>query len=209
MRIFINKKIFLIILLLILFPSLVLSSSKNVRDSIVNFALSQEGKLYHLGSYGPNKWDCSSLVNYAYNKAGVSGFTIREMPNPHGPTAQQQYKMSESVSILDLLPGDLLFEKSLLTGRIVHVGMYIGNGKSIEAAYLEDRNGNIIVNKVTIYPLSRWTSSPNFAGARRVKKEFWPNQDNGYSEEITQNENKEESLVQNIPWWKKIFCRCS
>ena len=98
MNIFEDKKIFLFVLLMLfLIPILVFASSKSIREAIIRFVLTQEGKFYYLGAYGPDKWDCSSLVNYAYNKAGLKGFTIGKMPNPHGPTAQQQYEMSEEI----------------------------------------------------------------------------------------------------------------
>jgi len=141
-----------------------------IRTLIVEKVLEQKGKEYIYGSHGPSTWDCSSLINYAYQEAKV-----KEFWGPfksHGPTAAIQFKMGEAIKINELLPGDLLFETKVNSDEIGHVGMYIGNDKTIEAAYLPK-----IVNSVIIYPLSRWTNSKNFAGARRVKEEYWPDED--------------------------------
>jgi len=190
------------------------ASSKEIRDKIVKIAKEQVGTFYEMNKFGgwPPGLDCSGLVNYSYSQAGIicpRDFNVwhclKSTPEEHGATAYYQAtRLTTPIDVDNLLPGDLVFmhhtyDRNGKNGTnddlYTHVGIYIGDNQVVEA----------VLPKVTIYPLSRWTSSPNFAGARRVKKEFWPNQDNGYSEETTQNENREESLVQNIPWWKKFF----
>jgi len=69
-------------------------------------------------------FDCSSLVQYAWAKAGV------KLPR----TTYEQIKVGTAVpSISQARPGDLMFPS---TG---HVQMYIGNGKVIEAPFTGGR----------------------------------------------------------------------
>ncbi|MET9360377.1 C40 family peptidase [Streptomyces sp. NPDC006632] len=87
--------------------------------SAINFARSQVGDRYVLGATGPDAWDCSSLMQAAYKKAGVS------LPR----VTYDQIKKGVEIPIDEVKPGDLVFYKDLS-----HVGMYAGNGRVIEAA---------------------------------------------------------------------------
>jgi cell wall-associated NlpC family hydrolase len=87
----------------------------------VNAALSQVGKPYQWGGAGPDSYDCSGLTMWAWAQAGVS--------LPH--SSQMQYSATPRVSRSALRPGDLLFFGS----PIHHVGMYVGNGRMVEAPY--------------------------------------------------------------------------
>jgi len=84
-------------------------------------AQKQIGKPYVWAAAGPNSFDCSGLMLYAYKKAGVS------LPHYSG----DQYSGQPKVSKGSELPGDLVFFGS----PIHHVGMVIGGGKMIEAPY--------------------------------------------------------------------------
>ncbi|MFF8283345.1 C40 family peptidase [Streptomyces albus] len=85
----------------------------------IAFARSQVGDRYVLGATGPDAWDCSSLVQAAFKKAGVS------LPR----VTYDQIKKGVEVPIDEVKAGDLVFYKDLS-----HVGLYAGNGKVIEAA---------------------------------------------------------------------------
>ncbi|MFE5853213.1 C40 family peptidase [Streptomyces sp. NPDC056500] len=85
----------------------------------ISFARAQVGDRYILGANGPNAWDCSSLMQQAFEKAGV------KLPRV---TYDQIHKGVE-VPIDEVKPGDLVFYKDLS-----HVGLYSGDGKVIEAA---------------------------------------------------------------------------
>ena len=87
----------------------------------VKTALAQIGKPYRWGGSGPSSFDCSGLTSYAWRAAGVS--------LPHN--SRMQYNATKRVSKSDLQPGDLLFFYS----PISHVGMYIGDGKMVDAPY--------------------------------------------------------------------------
>lgn len=85
----------------------------------VRAALSRLGRPYVWGATGPNQFDCSGLVQWAYRQAG--------MPLPR--TTYDQIHIGTPVSHAQVRPGDLVFPH---TG---HVQMAIGNGKVIEAPY--------------------------------------------------------------------------
>jgi cell wall-associated NlpC family hydrolase len=86
----------------------------------VNTALAQVGDPYVWGAAGPDAFDCSGLVQYAYAAAGIA--------LPH--SSAMQSTMGTPVSRSQLQPGDLLFFYS----PVSHVGMYIGNGQMVHAS---------------------------------------------------------------------------
>jgi len=142
------------------------ASGTDVRNNIVDLTQQQLGKPYGWGDEGPYSFDCSGLVFYVYNKAGI---------NIQRTSAAWYYRMSEDIDDPNtIFPGDLVFLQN--TGRrqgITHIGIYIGNGYIIEAA---NPYYGIIKSK-----LDDWINSGHWAGARRVKTEYWPDQDNSYS----------------------------
>ena len=144
-----------------------------VRDEIVSIAESHLGGVYEMNRFGgwPPGFDCSGLVNYTYTQAGVLGF--ESTPTYHGPTAHSQYQKSDPISTDELLPADLVFKKNTYKSGISHIGIYIGDGYIIEAA---NPYYGIIKSR-----LDDWMNSGHWAGARRVKAEYWPDQDDSYS----------------------------
>ena len=114
--------------------------SSSVRN-VVDRAMSQLGVQYVWGGgngRGPSTgipdafgsplnrvgFDCSGLMLYAYNGAGVS------LPR----VSRNQFNAGRKVPISEVRAGDMVFFKN---GRapIHHVAMYIGGGKMIEAPY--------------------------------------------------------------------------
>ncbi len=88
----------------------------------VDLARAQMGKPYQWGAAGPDKFDCSGLVQYVYSNLGVP------LPRVSG----QQAGAGVHVDRKDLRPGDLVFFR-LSGGPINHVGIYVGKGKFIHA----------------------------------------------------------------------------
>jgi len=82
-------------------------------------AQKQIGKPYVYGASGPNSFDCSGLVVYAYKKAGVS--------LTH--SSRGQYSGLPRISGGSEQAGDLVFFGS----PVHHVGIVIGGDKMIEA----------------------------------------------------------------------------
>ena len=86
----------------------------------VEVALAQRGKPYQWGGAGPNRFDCSGLVYYAWRQA--NGVTLPR-------TSRQMYNSVTPISRSELRPGDLVFSYS----PVSHVAMYIGGGRTVDA----------------------------------------------------------------------------
>jgi cell wall-associated NlpC family hydrolase len=91
----------------------------------VRAALSQLGTPYLWGGGSPAGFDCSGLSQWSYARAGLS------LPR----TAQQQYDAGPAVPAgSGLTPGDLVFFGTGPTG-VDHVGIYMGNGRMVDAPH--------------------------------------------------------------------------
>jgi peptidoglycan DL-endopeptidase CwlO len=88
--------------------------------SAMGRALSKVGAPYRWGATGPNAFDCSGLVTWAYQNSGVS------LPR----TSRAMSTVGTSVARADLRPGDLVF----FHRPVSHVGIYIGEGKIVHAS---------------------------------------------------------------------------
>ena len=100
-------------------------------QTAVRAALAQVGKPYQWGGAGPESFDCSGLVMYAWGQAGVS--------LPHYSVAQ--YEDTVRISRSQLEPGDLVFYDNGDGGaQPGHVTMYIGNGEIVTA----DEPGTVV-----------------------------------------------------------------
>lgn len=92
-----------------------------VRNELVAFARKQIGDPYRAGRSGPDAFDCSGLVRYVYQQ--ITGKTL-----PHYSKAQ--YDRVQKIKKSNAQPGDLVF---FFQNGAHHVGIYIGNGKMIDA----------------------------------------------------------------------------
>lgn len=105
-------------------PSARRSSSPQpaLTERIAEVALSLEGTPYRFGGDDPGGFDCSGLVQYAYQRAGL-----------HVPrTARGQYEAVRPIYVHQLAPGDLVFFRT--RGAFVsHVGIYVGDGRFVHA----------------------------------------------------------------------------
>lgn len=90
------------------------------------WALTQQLRPYVWGAEGPNSFDCSGLVMWAYQQVGIS------LPHYTG----NQWTSGTHISRSELRPGDLVFFYSDLH----HVGIYIGAGLMVHAP----RTGDVI-----------------------------------------------------------------
>jgi cell wall-associated NlpC family hydrolase len=94
---------------------------KVVRSRIVEIARKQIGDAYVPGASGPHGFDCSGLTRFVYQQAA-------DISLPHYSRAQ--YGKVKPVSRANAQPGDLVF---FFERGAHHVGIYIGNGKMIDA----------------------------------------------------------------------------
>jgi peptidoglycan DL-endopeptidase CwlO len=82
-------------------------------------AMAQRGDPYVWGAEGPDSFDCSGLVLYAYRAAGIS--------LPHSSASQSTMGVAVTG---DFKQGDLLFYGS----PVHHVAMYVGDGLLVHAS---------------------------------------------------------------------------
>ncbi|WP_162795701.1 C40 family peptidase, partial [Nonomuraea lactucae] len=95
-------------------------------------AASKLGRPYVWGAEGPDTFDCSGLVQWAFAQAGV------RMPR----VTHQQWVSGPQVPFNQMQPGDLIFWRLDPTnpGYISHVAIYWGDGKMLQAP----RTGDVI-----------------------------------------------------------------
>lgn len=125
-----------------------------IAQKIIAAAMSKLGFPYQSGNEftGLEGGDCSGLVYYVLNQAGI---------NVGRRTAEGYYNQLKNnrVALSDIQPGDILFwtNKDPSDGKnIDHTGVYIGNGKIIDAS---SSNGRILERDIwgtganSTYPL--------------------------------------------------------
>jgi peptidoglycan DL-endopeptidase CwlO len=99
------------------YPSIAITGD-SLGAQALKWAMTQIGKPYLWGAAGPDAYDCSGLVMWAYAHVGISleHFT------------GDQWDEGEHIPTSELAPGDLLFFYNL-----GHVGMFIGNNLMVDA----------------------------------------------------------------------------
>ena len=95
-------------------------ASSAVAGRAAQIALQQVGKPYRWAAAGPDRFDCSGLISYAYNRAGASGFG--RMTSAGMAVSPKFRKISRS----DVQAGDVLW-------RVGHVALAISNSQLVEA----------------------------------------------------------------------------
>ena len=88
------------------------------RSAVVRAAMTRIGMPYVYGAAGPSSFDCSGLVTWAMNQAGVS-------------VPRSSYALMSAgtpVSQANLRPGDVV-----ITNGGGHAALYVGNGQVVEA----------------------------------------------------------------------------
>jgi cell wall-associated NlpC family hydrolase len=88
--------------------------------TVIQAALSRIGSPYSWGGSGPNAFDCSGLVMWSFQQAGIS--------LPHSSQALAQG--GQPVSMDQMQPGDLVTYYSDAS----HVAIYIGDGMMVHAS---------------------------------------------------------------------------
>ncbi len=98
--------------------------------AMLTAAASKVGSPYAWGAEGPDAFDCSGLVQWAFAQAGV------RMPR----VTNQQWATGPRVPLDQAQPGDLLFWRNDPTnpGYISHVAIYWGDGKMLHAPHTGD-----------------------------------------------------------------------
>lgn len=116
-----------IILLALALFTMILASQVTTHASVKtnrleSTAMRQLGKPYVYGATGTRSFDCSGFTQYIFKKHGVH---LQR-------TAQAQYDSTKHIRAKHVRKGDLVFFGGSRR-NIYHVGLYIGNGKMIDA----------------------------------------------------------------------------
>lgn len=98
-------------------PQASTQSNSSTAQTVVSAAQSQIGKPYVWGATGPNAYDCSGLVQYAYSQAGKNV----------GRTTYQQAGAGQHISVSQAQAGDIL-----MWGNY-HDAIYVGNNQYVHA----------------------------------------------------------------------------
>ena len=100
------------------------SKSRDRRKIIVHNAIKSLGIPYKWGGQSPKTgFDCSGLIVYTHQRADII------VPR----TAKAQFDNEKFLSKQDLQPADLVFFKTPSGNKVVHVGIYIGEGVFVHA----------------------------------------------------------------------------
>jgi peptidoglycan DL-endopeptidase CwlO len=101
------------------FPNIKVPGGDSVEVQALRWALTQRGKPYAWGAAGPDAYDCSGLVVWAYARVGISLMHY----------TGDLWNEGEHISKSELQPGDLVF----FFADLGHVGIYLGNGLMVDA----------------------------------------------------------------------------
>lgn len=122
---------------------------------IVDIAMKLKGKPYLWGGASPETgFDCSGFTYYVLGQLGID---IER-------TADLQYHSQEAISFKDLLPGDLVFF-AWRGAEPEHVGIYLGNGKYIDAQNTVGA-GPGATGAVTVSSFDNWNKKYFVCGRR-------------------------------------------
>ena len=126
-------------------------------DEVILYARLKLGCPYEWGGSGPDRYDCSGLVNYAFQKVGV--VVTR--------TTSTLCVEGEKVFLTNIKRGDLIFFVSgeVPNRHISHVGLAITDYEDGDFKFIHASAGNGCV------VISRFTDSnyqTTYGGARRI-----------------------------------------
>lgn len=128
----------------------------SLADSIVATAAAAMGRPYEYGGTGAGGggFDCSGLIQYAYQKHGIA------LPRRSVDQAKEGSKVGRKLD--QLRPADLL-TFSNRGGPVTHVGLYVGGGRFIHSA----TRGVQISTLSAEDPYGRWWYK-RWVGVRRI-----------------------------------------
>jgi cell wall-associated NlpC family hydrolase len=122
--------------------------AKASRTALLKVARAQIGDPYIAGKAGPDAFDCGGFVQFVFDRA--LGMELNR-------TSWQQYRQVRKIKRKNAQPGDLVF---FFEGGAHHVGIYVGNGKMIDAP----RPGE----KVRVSPITGSWWGRSFTGIGRL-----------------------------------------
>ena len=131
---------------------------------IAQYAMSKVGCRYVWGTSGPNTFDCSGLVNWC---AKMCGLTVPWAKVPgvsatntrrSAANAQGYINAGKAIPESEMKQGDIIFFASEGTSNtvknITHVGIYVGNGKFVDA---RNKKKGVLLSEYSAYWKKRTT----------------------------------------------------
>jgi peptidoglycan DL-endopeptidase CwlO len=101
------------------YPPITLPTATTIGAQALQYALTRQGDEYVWGAAGPDQFDCSGLVVWAFDQIGIS------LPHYTGDLWDSGIHISRN----QLEPGDLVF----FFPDISHVGIFVGDGYMLNA----------------------------------------------------------------------------
>ena len=95
-------------------------------DTVRRIARAQIGDAFRMGAEGPSRFDCSGLVYYVFNRAGLVDRIGGRRMTARGYL--EWFRARGAVTTSNPRPGDLVVWE-----RAEHMGIYLGDGKAISA----------------------------------------------------------------------------
>ena len=122
---------------------LYLTDNMSVTSKIEEDAKRLLGIKYVWGATGPYKYDCSGFTQKVYRDAGIN------IPR----VSRDQARVGQYVSFNDLQKGDMVFfdTHKKRTGKVSHVGIYLGDGNFIHASSAAKKVVVFNFNEKTFY----------------------------------------------------------
>lgn len=105
-------------------------------ETVIGYALAQQGDRYVFGTAGPNTFDCSGLVLAAFHQVGIELYHYTGVMLTKGTPVSRD----------EMQRGDIVFPSS------GHVAIYLGNGMMIAAS---SGQGKVVVQKVYAFYAAR------------------------------------------------------
>jgi cell wall-associated NlpC family hydrolase len=101
-------------------------NNSKIKNKIERDAKKFLGIKYVWGATGPRKFDCSGFTQWVYRDAGI------KIPR----VSRDQAKVGNYVTYANLKKGDMVFfdTKKKRTGKVCHVGIYLGHNNFIHAS---------------------------------------------------------------------------
>lgn len=180
------------------------------QKSAIAIAEEELGDKYVFGAENATlgEFDCSGLVQYAYQKAGVA------LPR----TAAEQQRATTRVSYANAKPGDLVFYGQ----PAYHVGIYLGDGKFLESPHTGDvvKIAKFDPSKVTFGQVPGYTGEKGRTTATTMATDPSDYVSYGYVQDLATTIPELKSLLakaaaggwstdrftdalQTTSWWKK------
>ena len=101
-------------------------NNANIVNNVEWSAKELLGRKYVWGATGPRTYDCSGFTQKIYRDAGI------KIPR----VSRDQAKVGQYISYRNLKKGDMVFfdTKKRRSGKVTHVGIYLGSGNFIHAS---------------------------------------------------------------------------